>query len=366
MAEAIADLPEIDDSQAPAVAIKGWYVLPDPTVECPELPGTRAGPVEQPCPVGRHWLLEKPERLWDDPGQPWIDRVPTGPALNPIVPADVPFDIPNLWFDTGPYPLPVVVIGHFRDPRTALGGNPDDLVVDALVWRAGAAIANAPVGPVAGSLDDPLAVMIRAQRDAGSSIEDWLSLTSGTALVEDDPSGDPLPPELATAERVWVIRRLVEREQGGAVIERAYTADGGERVWSSSLCCRVWLETKLLTALGGPPILETLDYPGDIVEIRPGLPEGAASWVEGQGPPETGTVMLGVIEGRPNELRIAWIGRECDRTWQLTWWANEVLLWPRERQLTCSEAGVRREVVLTLDHPVDLEAIRVSNGGTGG
>lgn len=365
VAEAIADSTGMDDAQPEAVAVRGWYVPPDPTVSCPELQDP-IGPVEQPCPVGRHWLLDAPERLWDDPRPPWIDRLPTGPALNPIIPADIPFDVPNLWFDTGPNPLPVVVIGHFRDPRTAFGGEPNDLVADALVWRAGVATVNVPVGRIDGALDDPLAVMIRVQRDAGSSIDSWLSLTTGAALVEDDPSGDPLPPELATAERVWIVRRLVERHEGGVAIERAYTADGSNRVWSSSLCCMVWLETRLLTALGGPPILETFDYPGDILDVRTGPPDGAASWIEGQGPPGTGTVMLGVIEGRPNELRIAWIGSECDRTWQLTWQTNEVLLWPREPQLACSQAGVRREVVLTLDHAVDLDAIRVSNGGTGG
>ena len=82
----------IDDT---AMFVRGWYVAPDPTVQCPALQDDR-GPIEQPCPAGQHWLLEQPERLWTDPGDPWLDRRPTGPALNPIVLPDVPFDVPNL------------------------------------------------------------------------------------------------------------------------------------------------------------------------------------------------------------------------------------------------------------------------------
>jgi hypothetical protein len=78
--------------------------------------------------------------------------------------------------------------------------------------------------------------------------------------------------------------------------------------------------------------------------------------------------MLGTtIDGPPNELRVSWTGGQCDRLWHLEWgYDDSLFLWIKERDATCRLPAVRREFVLTLDHPVDIEKVTVSNGGAGG
>ncbi|MBA2718492.1 MAG: hypothetical protein H0U52_04485 [Chloroflexi bacterium] len=341
----------IDDT---AMFVRGWYVAPDPTDQCPALQDDR-GPIEQPCPAGQHWLLEQPERLWTDPGGPWIDRRPAGPALNPIVLPDVPFDVPNLWFDTGPSPLPVVLLGHLGDTRSGYYPGVAQFVVDALVWRAGDA-ASARPWLTEPSVEDVTSVMARVDREAGPAVGTWLSVVSGAELAVLHTDA---PPDLRDAPAVWIARSLLV-EDGRPRVHAILTADKGRRVWSG-----MTLLTTIDLQIGDDVTLEISDGPDEIVAARAGLPEGAAEWVTGDGPPETGKVMLGVIPERPNELRIAWIGGDCDRTWRLGWSGGEVLLWPRERLGEC-RLWTRWEVVLTFDHAVELETIRVSNGGAGG
>src|SRR5215211_7287559 len=69
----------------------------------------RSRPVLAPCSQGRNWLMDQPEHLWSDPARVDIDRQPTGAALHPIIPSDVPFEVPPIWHDGAPDPLAGVV-----------------------------------------------------------------------------------------------------------------------------------------------------------------------------------------------------------------------------------------------------------------
>lgn len=101
--------------------------------------------------------------------------------------------------------------------------------------------------------------------------------------------------------------------------------------------------------------------------MRNGSPEGVVRSITRPGPEETGDVTIGVVADRPNDLTIGWMGGECDRVWRLDWpRRDEFLLWPLERGTTCRLVGILREIVVTLDHPVDLVAIGVWNGGASG
>jgi hypothetical protein len=352
------------DVQDTELAVRGWYVAPDPSGECPDLQDAR-GPLEQPCPEAAHWLLETPERMSTNPARGWIEHPPRGPYVNPIVPADAPFDVPNLWFDVGPIPLPVVVLGHFADARGQFGARPEDLVVDALVWRAGVAAADDP-WTLAAPAERPASVRARIDRDLGDASATWLSVVAGIDLDALDPNAAPLSPELIRSRAVWVARRLITTDDGRPRMARAYTADGGDRVWYSELCCTAWLETTIDVELAPGVVVEIVDNPAEVIAVRRGELAGAASWITGDGPADTGTISLGVDEARPSELRIAWRG-ECDRVWRLEWsLGSELLLWPREQLPACRLGVTRREVVLTFDHPVDIETIVVSNGGSGG
>ena len=247
-------------------------------------------------------------------------------------------------------------LGHLGDTRSGYYPGVAQFVVDALVWRAGDR-ASARPWLMEPSVEDATSVMARVDRDVGPAVGTWLSVVSGAELAElhtDSPS------ELRDAPAVWIARSL-RVEEGRPRVHPILTAEEGRRVWSGMA-----LLTTIDLQMGDGVTLEISDGPDDIVAARAGLPEGAAEWVTGDGPAETGEVMLGVIPERPNELRIAWIGRGCDRTWRLGWSGGEVLLWPRERLGECSLNATRREVVLTFDHPVELEAITVSNGGAGG
>lgn len=348
------------------LAVRGWYLPPDPLRACPA-PRTEVGPISQPCPEGQHWLLETPEDL-SSPGDPaWIDRRPTGPFLNPIVRPDTPFDVPSLWFDTGPNPLPVVVLAHVADPRAATAEESVQLVVDALVWRAGEPATAEPYALVPGAVEDVTSVLARVEGELGPAISTHLTIVAGSDLATLYP--EIRVPELAESPAVWLVRRLVPIDDRFGM-PLTVTADRAGRVWSSETEFGVGslaLATTEDVEVGDGIVVEVADTPGAVISARAGEPGGAASWINHPGPETTGVIGVGVVEELPNELRIAWTDQGCVRRWRLEWWpGHQLYLWPAESTPRCRQGATRREVVLAFEEPVDLEAIEVVVTPTGG
>lgn len=124
------------------IAVAGWFQQPFP-MSCPA-PAPPSEPfLEGNCSVHFTWLMADPETIVRVRADGAEGSRPVGPAINPI------FDGPDTdWARPLPpsgdaIPTPVVLIGHFDDPRAA-GCQPearracrDLLVVTAVPWADG-------------------------------------------------------------------------------------------------------------------------------------------------------------------------------------------------------------------------------------
>jgi hypothetical protein len=361
VSEALARIqqPEFDDTE---LAVGGFYVPAFQPTSCPEQPPDVA-PIRMACPDAFEWLMEAPEEVEDLASHE--RHPPRGPALNPLVADEVPFDVPDGWFDAGLEPLPVVVVGHFADRRSGSFEELKRFVVDGLAWRAGEDADQSPVR-LTTAADSVADVQARVDADIGPAEASWFAVVAGAKLTAIEPGAQGNAKELVESSATWIVRRLV-REDGRPRVETVFTADGSDRVWSDDggNCCR--LATTIDVDLGSGVVIEIADYPDQIRDVRT-EDLRAGTWISREGPTETGPITLGqTLDGPANELRVTWLGGECDRTWHLDWgYDDSLFLWPSARDSSCRLVGVHREVILTLDHPVDIEKVSVSNGAAGG
>ena len=357
------------------LAVHGWFVTPDPAAACPGL-HDEIRPVRPPaCFEARSWLLEQPEDLWSDPAKVGIDRQPSGATLNPIIPSDVPFDVPNMWSGTSPTPVEVVVVGHFSDPRVTetYAGN-EYFVVDELAWQGGHALAPASIVRLTAGPTEPTdAVITRVVRELGAADQTWLTVIDGSDLATVDPDAATGAPELADAAVVWVIRRLVTEtvdDRPIRVVATAFTADGSDRLWyEPRTCCGLDLATTIdveLPAIGaGRGTVEIADHIGSIVTARAVSPDDYQGW-KPVGPAEGW--WLEIAPGSaPHELAIRWKGNRCDTTWELTVLAGPWLdlSWPSVDGCAPTD-GTPRAIVLTFDHPIDFGRVTANDNTSGG
>jgi hypothetical protein len=364
--------PNFDDAE---IAIRGWYVPPPPNLDCPEL-RERIRPVRPPtCPAGRAWLLDEPEDLWSDPSKVGIDRQPAGAYLNPIIPSDVIFDVPDAWAGDGssPEPVPVVVIGHFADPRVrdVYAGN-ETFVVDELAWAAGETRPHRTARLVDDTVESGDDVLARVELAVGPASHTWISLVRGEDLATLDPRVTDSAPELLDAQTVWVLRRLIREELDGIprmVVDFAYTADRSERVWDGSDCCSLKLATVLEVRLAdaGPvaSLVRIADYPDTIVWARAGTVAEFDGWRR-VGPTEGWSIE--VTQGdTPQEVALRWGDDLCNPTWQMTVQEGPWLDLTRQYVEGCDLIDrVTRVVVLTFDEPVNAEDVTANDNTSGG
>lgn len=149
----VLSIPEAIAVQAKAdasvLAVAGWYQQPYP-VPCAAPIGPVVPLLDGDCSIGMTWLMRDPEVLVqvtrDASSVGGGSHAPVGPAVNPV------FDgVSTDWADPlpengGSRPTPVVVIGHFDDPR-ASGCVPADrqlcldrFVVTTVAWAGGHAL----------------------------------------------------------------------------------------------------------------------------------------------------------------------------------------------------------------------------------
>ncbi|HSL32497.1 MAG TPA: hypothetical protein VK871_02545, partial [Candidatus Limnocylindrales bacterium] len=362
--------PNFDNAE---LAIRGWYVSPGPTVDCPGL-RDRIRPVRPPaCAEGRHWLLDQPEDLWADLRDPGIDRQPTGRYLNPIIPSDVVFDVPDPWSGPLPDPAPVVIVGHFADPRiTDTYAGIESFVVDQLVWAAGRDKPRVAVRLIDDMVESGADVLARVDRALGPGGPDWISLMRGSDLAILDPRVADSAPELTEESTVWVVRRLVSEEVGGiprTVVDFAYTANGSDRVWTGNSCCALELATSIdveLPIVGtGRGTIQIQDYLGAVVAARMATTDEFSGW-RPVGPAEGW--WLEVAPGAtPHELAIRWTADRCNTTWNLTVREGPWLDLTRPYVEGCETLnGIPRVIVLTFGQPIDVEAVTANDNTSGG
>ncbi|MBA2315359.1 MAG: hypothetical protein H0V87_08220 [Chloroflexi bacterium] len=226
----------LDDTE---IAVRGYFTAPNVGVElpCPATPADISA-VQSRCPDPVTWMTDELERLWTRTDAGWESRPPSGPALNPLVRFDVPFEVPNLWNDTGPNPMPAVVLGHFGDRRAAACPEPSvegcrrAFVVDALVWAAGRSTPLAPVVRTAEATESDDAVERRFRKVTGLVVEPiWLTVVKGSNVREIEPWAAEQAPELTRAGAVWLVRVLVRLDGDRPVVRTGYTIDGGGTLW---------------------------------------------------------------------------------------------------------------------------------------
>lgn len=214
----------------PSIAVAGWYSAPW-AASCP-YPGP-VDPLEARCPAMFGWLMENPEDLLTVTTSSASGRPPVGRAFNPrflpgVTAPEVPAEarpagsgrpgehlppIPGVGIQYDPSPIPVVLVGHWDDPRSAFCTDDGaaacarDFVVDGVAWVAGLVI-----DPVAGAT--LLAYGGRPQ-DAATLATDanpgWtvasMTLADATEWLTIDPRVAALP-DLRMTGTAWFVRLL--------------------------------------------------------------------------------------------------------------------------------------------------------------
>ena len=358
----------MDELGRDELALRAWYVAPDPAATCAEqLPAIH--PPTPPCDEGRHWLLDDPRQYGVEPGQlrrdPSTDQYP--PVLNPLLPVDVAFDVGSTWNGETPTPRPVVVLGHFNDSRVQAFHGDVYFVIDALAWTFG--------GPV-GSLDrvsrlthvptDAAAPIARVDAVSSSpALATWATVIDSSDFASLDPyvaeqAGD----EFTTGPPVWIIRRLVERGYARpyAVVEIGFTAEGGSRVWwaeSDSSDVDLMTSDELHDVDANTPLVHVFDYGRAISSVSPALHLESPVWQELRPVPD----FIEVARGQSSrEVAVRWQGPAC-AGWRLNVRSSQdsFILEPRPDDASCDGDLVKHTVVIAFDRPVDLDAFRTED-----
>jgi hypothetical protein len=369
----------MDDLGRDEIAIRAWYVAPDPAATCETPPAIH--PPAVPCDEARHWLLDRPEQYRVEPGQrrtnPAIPRWP--PVLNPVLPVDVPFAVPASWVDGEPVPQPVIVLGHFSDMRglDAYAGNVY-FVLDALAWTAD--------GP-AGSVDSLVRLTDAATEDAAKvlarldaispdlAIATWTTVVDAADFARLDPQMADSAPEFVSGPPVWIVRRLIRSETDGRdrlAIQWAFTADGGDRVWiAETPDSLVDLATTIDVGPFGEHTREVrvYDYSQIIVSVRRATAANGLDW---QPSNPMGDGIVEVARGPTDrDVGIRWTGGACALDWQVRVRAFLHLADPQvwvaattSGDFCPDDPGRRatRALVITFDQSMDLDRMRSSDG----
>lgn len=357
---------------AAEIAVRGWYVPPDPAATCP-LMRDPIRPVGPPCPQGRHWLLDEEQQLWSDPIKVDIDRQPTGAYLNPIVPYDVTIDVPSGWEDGSAEPWPVVLLGHFADPRARTQGGQQEFTVDALVWRRGDPpfAGDPPQNTVAFQTATESEDVVRRRLDErlGPAYATWLTVVSGVQLQIVDPDIEPGRTDLAEAPVVWVARRLVDERDGNVlrrVITTAMTVDGSNRIWARRNGRTLELETPLIVPRGpSDPSLLVEDQLGQIESATFDVPP-LLTW-RPIGPPEASSKAVAAT-GDPRQLAVRWRPNICGVAERLIVTANLWIgfHWALTDEAPCPTGREDAVVLLTFDRPIDVDVVKTDDVSSGG
>ena len=351
-------------------AVRAWYVGPDPAAPC-EPASPTIQPPTPPCDAARHWLLDRPEQLATEVGQLRTNSDHWPPVLNPLLPIDVPFDFTATWVDGVPMPQPVIVLGHFEDMRVHTYAGNLYFVIDALAWRPDrpSQSVDSLTRLSTTATEDPAAVLARVERLAGTAaVATWATVVDASDFAALDPRAAEVMPEFTSGRPVWVVRRLVENEIDGRqrlAVERAFTADDGERTWITPSPDQ---EPDLATTLDLLDLdprtneVRVYDYDRQIASVATTAGLGTLSWRRAGPNP---LVALDVARGNSDrDVAIRWTGSGCAPIWRVrvqTLSDGKILVEPSMSGDTCDKDSVTRRILIRFDHPVDLDRIRTGD-----
>lgn len=358
-------------------SIRAWYVGPNPSASC-EPASPQIHPPTPPCDAARHWLVDRPEQLGAEVGQLRTNPEHWPPVLNPLLPVDVPFDVPATWSDDVPVPAPVIVLGHFEDMRVDTYAANLYFVIDALAWtreRPTRGLDSVTRLSSSGT-EDPASVLARIDGIAGTTaVATWATVVDAPDFAALDPRAAENMPEFTSGRPVWVVRRLIESEMDGRqrlAVEWAFTADGGQRAWITPSPDS---EPDLATTMNlhdldpRTRIVRVFDYDQLVRSVRSAHSGESFAW-RPTWPDRAGS--LEVARGRTNwEIAIRWRSGSCDPEWSVL--VNRlvdppgVYIQPQTFGDYCPDEKHRRIIVIEFDQPVGLDQVKSSDpNGSGG
>lgn len=356
------------------MAIRAWYVSRNPAVTCDELTPA-IHPPTPPCDEARRWLIDRPEQLGSEAGQLRTSPEHWPAVLNPLLPVDVPFDVPATWSGGAPVPQPVVVVGHFEDNRVDTYAGNVYFVVDALAWTR-----DRPVGTLdtltrltSAATDDPASVLARVGNvSPNAAVATWTTVVDAAEFASLEPRTAAEAPEFTSGRPVWIVRRLIRNETDGRqrlAVEWAYTADGGTRVWRTETPDS---PPDLATTIDVGPFgehtreIRVYDYGQLIVSVRRATAADHLTW-RPTNPKRDGIVE--VARGATDRnVGVRWSGGACDLDWRLLVRVNPGTAdpgpWiePETSGDSCPGEQVTRALVITFNRPIDLDRVRSSDG----
>jgi len=210
------------------LAVRGWYAAAPP-IFCP-YPGD-VDALERACPDSASFLMDVPQETVVVRLDGFEGREPVGAALNPRF-IGIAGPGARTWPDIRP--LPVVLIGHWHDPRSmfcstsARAGCLEAFVIDAVAWADGRAlepqVAELWEGtPPRSTAADVIAAAERARPGTtvlSLAVVDLASTSKVDPRLLVVPAGD--------ATNLWLVRLLDAGPQ--ASLSAVYLRDGDETV----------------------------------------------------------------------------------------------------------------------------------------
>jgi hypothetical protein len=351
-------------------ALRAWYVGPNPDATCvPSEPVIH--PPMPPCDEARHWLLDDPQQYGVEVGQLRRDPDEWPRVLNPIVPIDVPFDLPATWVDGRVVPQPVVVLGHFNDERGVASYHGSAyFVVDALAWTRERPVASLDATTLlTNATEVEASVLGRINAVAPvDAMATWATVVDASSFAALEPSLAREAPEFTTGRPVWIVRRLIASPRDGLLrlgVVSAYTADGGDRVWATvDPDAQADLATSLDLRSDDVhfPLIRVFDYAQQLSGVRSLDPSEPLEWQRAG--PNAFAGLEFARGGTDREVAIRWSSGDCNADWRVRVrrMADEtVVLEPTIFSDECSGDALRVRLVLEFAQPVDVDRIRTGD-----
>ena len=356
------------------MAIRAWSVSPNPAMTCDE--GTPAihAPTP-PCDDSRHWLLDDPVQFGAEVGQVRRDPEHWPAVLNPLLPVDVPFDVPASWVGDVPMPQPVVVLGHFVDNRVNSYHGNVYFVLDALAWARDRSVGTLDTLTrlTSAATEDPASVLARVGKvSPNDAVATWTTVVDAADFASMEPRVAADAPEFTSGRPVWIVRRLVRNETDGRqrlAVEWSYTTDAGSRVW---LTATPDSQPDLATTLDVGPFgkhtreIRVYDYDQWIVSVRRATAADNLNW-RPTSQERDGRTPLEVARGPSDrEVGVRWKGAACAPDWRVLVTVHPDLAdpgpWIQAQTFGdgCDNPTemVTRALIITFDRPIDLNRVR--------
>jgi hypothetical protein len=379
---AVRDVEETDRE----IAVRGYFSPAPLTMRC-VASGFVENPVRLECPESFQWLLDTPEPLNAITSVLPAGRIGFQPML-PFLDIDALARAADRAAASGSL-VEVVFIGHFHDwrghPNLCATGNEadcDGFVVDGIESAAG--------------MKMPASVVVDLEPWAGMPRVDaaWTAADVRAVLADAIPDFRAmslvalpghrirqLQPSLGTGglgiidrDVVWVVTGL-EGGDGVVPVRRTFLlVDGTAEAYVASPESEVGFATfpLVLRPAGGPFILDLADRDNRHVAVEiydeSGLLVSAAPMAPGawaSEDPAPRDISVTQVAGRPNEIRIGWIGGACDGTWWFTIAPDARSISvdkrpsPTPGESFCILVGILRGVTLTFSEPVSAADIEI-------